>query len=362
MIFNKLLSTGLFEDNKYFKIYKNIIINSSQENNISGCQVHHIIPRCVFKLLKLEVDESDQNKVRLLYKDHLRAHYYLYWSCVNPKLKHSLASAFSFIYTNRDLSDEIDLIDLTLIQKLYEEFINARKIEYAGRYGPNTGKIVITDELHEKHVKPEDLDSYLAKSWRIGRKKFSDTDRKHKSEAASGKRSMTKDNLTIAVKLDQIPKYLEEGWELGVSDAWKISHSASHKGASGYKSMNKGDEFIKVSPDCIQDYIEAGYIFKGKCNHSPEIRKEIGRKNKIKNTGKIHVHNSKGDHYMIKPEELNSYLERGFIKGSGIHTPQKPNVWVNKEGKNKRIPPEELSIYIDDGWSHGMLKNLKKAD
>ena len=360
MIWNKLLSTNLFQNNEYFKAYKDIIVNDMQPEGVQGCQIHHIIPRCVFKFLKLETDESTQNKVQLLYKDHLRAHYYLYWACTNSKLKHSLASAFSLIYTNRDFSEDIELLDLTEIQKLYEEFITTRSVEYKGRYGPNTGSIAVTNELQEKYIKPEQLQDYLAEGWRKGRKAFSDIDRKHKSEAARGRRAMTKDNITIAVKLHEIDTYLEDGWQLGVSDSWKISHAASFKGLPGYRSMSKGDIFIKVSPDHIQEYLEAGYIFKGKSNHSPEVSKEIGRKNKLKNTGRIHVHNSNGEHYMIKPEELDSFLDRGFVEGSGIHTPQKPNVWVNKEGKNKRIPPEDLDKYIEDGWVHGMLKNLKK--
>lgn len=40
-------------------------------------QLHHIIPRKYYTYNKLEINNSRENLVNLLYKDHILAHYYL---------------------------------------------------------------------------------------------------------------------------------------------------------------------------------------------------------------------------------------------------------------------------------------------
>ena len=75
---DKLLQTQLFIDNEFLDKYLNLIIlNLSTKRELYKTQRHHIIPRKVFKIKGINVDNSRKNLVNLLYKDHILVHYYL---------------------------------------------------------------------------------------------------------------------------------------------------------------------------------------------------------------------------------------------------------------------------------------------
>ena len=38
----------------------------------------------------------------------------------------------------------------------------------------------------------------------------------------------------------------------------------------------------------------------------------------------------------------------------------KGTVYMNKDGKNKRVPPDEIDKYIQDGWIYGMAPRTKE--
>lgn len=68
-------TNNLFMDNEYFSKYIDLINKNQHRCYVSGqTQTHHIIPKCYFRKNNLPIDNSDANKVNLLYKDHLLAH------------------------------------------------------------------------------------------------------------------------------------------------------------------------------------------------------------------------------------------------------------------------------------------------
>lgn len=74
----KLLSLGCFEDNEYLDFYCKLVEqNSTTKKEKHKTQLHHIIEKCYYKKHNLKVDNSKENLVYLLYKDHVIAHYYL---------------------------------------------------------------------------------------------------------------------------------------------------------------------------------------------------------------------------------------------------------------------------------------------
>ena len=91
----KLLETGYFEDNEYFDLYLNLILenkNTKTEKFIT--QKHHIIPRHYYSHNNLTVDNSKDNLVNLKYADHMLAHIYLS-GCTKGKDKYwNLYSVF----------------------------------------------------------------------------------------------------------------------------------------------------------------------------------------------------------------------------------------------------------------------------
>ena len=126
---------------------------------------------------------------------------------------------------------------------------------------------------------------------------------------------------------------------------------------NNYKWIHKGEIYTRVRIDELKNYLNDGWVQEGHAL-SEEHKKAIGVKNKQNHTGRIHVHNET-EHYMIKPNELKEYLDKGFIIGSGVSISQPSTIWMNKDGKNARVDPAEEQQYIDNGWTRGMLKGSK---
>lgn len=69
------------------------------------------------------------------------------------------------------------------------------------------------------------------------------------------------------------------------------------------------------------------------------------------NKGKIWVTNDHDSH-RIYPEELNSYIEKGYRLGSGCST-NKGRIFVHKDDEVKMIFPEELDTYLHNEYKVG---------
>ncbi len=90
----KLLSLGVFLNNKYLDFYCTIILKNKNTKFIKRLtEKHHIIQRSYYKLNNLEVDNSAENTVYLSHFDHCLAHYYL-CECTVGRLKYSNEYAF----------------------------------------------------------------------------------------------------------------------------------------------------------------------------------------------------------------------------------------------------------------------------
>lgn len=123
---NKLLATNCFLDNKYLDKYCELIINNLEtQKEKYKTQYHHIIPRCYYKLIGLDVDNSRNNLVNLLYKDHILAHYYL-CLCTEGKLKYKLSNAFFHLTYRTWKYENFDPLNvLNEYQNIYEEYKEA---------------------------------------------------------------------------------------------------------------------------------------------------------------------------------------------------------------------------------------------
>lgn len=119
----KLLKTTYFIDNEFLDLYCSLIYSNLNTNKVRcKTQKHHILPKCYFKLLDEEIDNSSNNLVNLLFVDHLLAHFYLY-KCTSGELK--IFMAFAVIkmsgnphHLNIDLKDSYAYI---LYQREYEQ-------------------------------------------------------------------------------------------------------------------------------------------------------------------------------------------------------------------------------------------------
>lgn len=116
----KLLNTGYFINNEYLDKYCNLIIENLetkiQPDNIT--ENHHILQVAYFKNLCLPIDNSKDNLVNLLYKDHVLAHQYLAL-CTLKFLEVANILAFNLMVNySLDFTQEINLQQLNDLQEL----------------------------------------------------------------------------------------------------------------------------------------------------------------------------------------------------------------------------------------------------
>lgn len=118
----KLLDTGVINDNEYLDLYINLIYdNKSTKKQKGKTQMHHIIPRYYYNMIGKEVDNSSDNLVNLLYKYHLLAHYYLSL-CAKGKFRYAMELSMILLRnTHKDGIDNSFIDSLDKYQDLYEE-------------------------------------------------------------------------------------------------------------------------------------------------------------------------------------------------------------------------------------------------
>lgn len=179
----KLLSTGYFEDNTYFHKYLNLICDNQQTlYDADIMQEHHILPRSYYEITGLRIDNSTDNLVSLLYKDHVLAHYFLA-QCTTGLLLKAMCNAFMML-TNFSMPEEQELIkNLDNYQMLYEQTAKFRK----GIEPPNKGKAMSAEQRAK-----------ISKSLQ-GHKVSAET-RKRQSEAQKNMSAEKRANISAASK------------------------------------------------------------------------------------------------------------------------------------------------------------------
>ena len=130
-----LLKTNCFIDNEYLNQYCNLIEQNQEAKRIKyQTQTHHILPRCYFKSVNIDIDNSKENLVNLFYKDHILAHYYLALCC-KESLKLDLAFAFGKMCEQIGLKtkEEFDFTQLDHYQELYQLRCQKNSLANLGR-------------------------------------------------------------------------------------------------------------------------------------------------------------------------------------------------------------------------------------
>lgn len=118
---NILLETDLFIYNNYFKNYVELILNNlTTQFERSKTQQHHIIPKYYYLDNNKSINNSSENLVNLLYKDHILAHYYLALCSKTPFDKSRNVFSIKYILNGQTL-ESFNLNDLDKYQELYEQ-------------------------------------------------------------------------------------------------------------------------------------------------------------------------------------------------------------------------------------------------
>lgn len=212
-MFNKLdlIKTGYFIDNEYLDRYVKLLfenVHTSYQRNKTN--EHHIITVSYFKHRNIEVDNTEDNKVTLLFKDHVLAHYYLYLCTLNEEDKYSNACALNQLTglsKRRGISFNIDDLSLPDLQKIYEEskrhFTESMRGRFVGDKNPAKRPEVrkkISEAKNGHPVTPETNNRRAIEAMRkanIGSDKSSLTSEGYKSIVIS----MTKNTLCTTKNL-----------------------------------------------------------------------------------------------------------------------------------------------------------------
>ena len=257
---DKLLSTEMVLDNEYLLKYVNLIeSNLNTKSETFKTQRHHIIPKCYFKIISKPCDDSEENCVHLLYKDHVMAHYYLCLCSKDNEFKYNNICALKHCLNHRDYKkqdfyiEERNFIEqLDGIQELYEESKKIGSIKSSlkqkGKSRKNKGTKYINKDGIYKMVHPAELNKYLDEGWVLGGRPLTN---KHRE-------SLLNSNLGTH-KSEEVKKKLHDklfGIKISQERKDKISIESRDRVWINNGTINK---FIKQ--DIVKDYIEKGYTY-----------------------------------------------------------------------------------------------------
>lgn len=160
-----------------------------------------------------------------------------------------------------------------------------------------TGKVGIHKPGENRFVDPTEVDSYLARGWKLGGEPLPEAMKQHLSEINTGKTysEETKQKLseirkgTILVhkgetnrrvKPTELDNYMSAGWEKGASPDWVETNRRAQSGRA----------------------------------QSSETRQKRANALLGKNVGRKHIHRG-SEHKMVKSDEVDNYLAQGWQLG-----------------------------------------------
>lgn len=128
-------------DNKFLDEYIDLILlNANTKKAKFITNIHHIVPRCYFKLHNLVVDNSKSNLVNLSYADHIKGHYLL-CKCTKGAFSQKCYGAFRYLfYKYKETGDSmLTDFDLEFLQDRYTQFCQYQSKRLKGRTPWNKG-------------------------------------------------------------------------------------------------------------------------------------------------------------------------------------------------------------------------------
>jgi len=243
----KLLSLNVVKDNKYLDEYCKLIeSNKNTKREKFKTQKHHIIPRYYYRINNIDLDNSKENVVNLLYKDHFVAHLLLAM-CSNSDL---------YCYNNfialSYMSKKVTIKNLDYLQSEYEQCR-----ERCESYNP------MYNDIHKKHhdevmrkKETRDKISSTMKRKVQERSLFTKEHRKNLTESMKNSVYVYNDLKITRIKPNELDKYLKDGWKLyekrtyeqkcGKEMMTKLEHNFSMfqtRNVSCYCIIDSGERF-----------------------------------------------------------------------------------------------------------------------
>ena len=171
-----------------------------------------------------------------------------------------------------------------------------------------SGVIYITNDIQNKKIFPEDLETYLSNGWRIGGPKPSPETVEKRRLSNIGKKHKGSENISNSLR----GRKLSEEHRQHLSEAKKGKISST----KGRISVIKDNDARKILPEELETYLAAGY--------QRGTKKHLNIDSKSKHSAAM---------------KNRTYINNGII--------------------TKHILNTELDQYLEDGWIVGKVKKLK---
>lgn len=321
----QLLDTGCFVDNEFLSKYIQLVSDNRDTcKQKYSTQRHHIIPNAYYKhILHSAQNDSKENIVTLMYKDHILAHYYLA-QCTTGKLQYYSMYGAYVLLNMKEYNNEGDLIlELPNYQSLYEEFMKTYSEEQSimkkgvKKGNGHSGKKYMNNGTHCVCISSDQFDTYISQGYTFGRL-TSEEARKRIRQGQLGSARPT---------LRGVPKSIEHKNKLADANIGRV-YLVSPEGDE--RSFHRNDPQIHqllvdgwiegrkpMSEEAIQNMRAA---LKGRVSPRKGYKCNEEERQKLATIclGRVWVHNDECSR-MIYPDELEEYFSRGYVRGRVVN-------------------------------------------
>lgn len=336
-----LLNTGVIENNEYLDKYIQLIGTGRQRGYVKyKTHKHHIIPKSYYKLKNLPVDNSSENIVYLLAAEHVLAHYYIAHCAINEDFRYRNILAFTFMTSKKyfNMEEQQLLESLPHFQKMYEEMCKQRGDNNRGRKQSEEVKARLKEINLKREYKQEWVEANRVAQKKLDRK-HTEEDKLNQSNAIRGRRHVNNGVEEKLLKEADCLPYIEQGWCYGsltkgkakplgfgakISVAQRgVKKSETHKRRLSelktgtiYINKNGITKALSISMQSELDHLlEDGWTLGTGYDYSHLTNnKDRSLKISTKNKNRIHINNGSISK-MVRKEELEIYLQNGFVLG-----------------------------------------------
>lgn len=290
-----ILNIEYFQDNIYLKKYISLI-NNAQINNTNNndskmiYECHHIIPKCVYRYLNIDIDDSDDNKVMLKISEHILAHYYLCLFITEPILKAKLVYAFFMLSSLNKIPEENLLLEqLDKYEELKSVMLKQKHNEMIGN---QHAKGNVLSEATKRKMSASRIGHITSK-----------TTKEKISISHKGKKWINKNEEYKQVPNEILQEYLNDGWKLG-------GKPLSEQQIKLLTKINTGSKRTEEAKQKMRNAKLGKQTWNKGIPMSSKARKKLS---KIK-TGSKWINNGKIEKMILKDEKLPNGFYLGRLK------------------------------------------------
>lgn len=272
--------------NRYIQFINAILTKRSENVKFEYSEKHHILPK------SMGGSNDKENLIYLSYREHYIAHYMLAKAFPN----HNISSALTKMMDGKERIKNSRLYETARI------FVSNSMSKRQKENPSAQNKKWMNNSKEEVLVLFENIAQFLENGYSIGRLPMSEEVKLRISITTKGKRTgddnpRRKHPVTEETK-QKLKNYYKKMKEQG------LSYSNKNKIA-----INKDGIIKYIFPIELETFIKLGWLCGGISNKTPKL--ELAHKNRI---GKIWVNNSLTNK-LIRKEELDYYIENGYIQG-----------------------------------------------